>query len=106
MVSAFEAQSIVENCGNTLILHCYAIQRSGTVEFAFRLIGKRERLRRIHSESDPPFFSKIERSRTVTEQYVTEDAVLPSEIEQLPDRTGYLKLTSRPEWRKVTILHY
>ena len=30
-----------------------------------------------------------------------ESAVLPAEIEQLPDRTGYLKFASRPEWIRV-----
>jgi hypothetical protein len=29
--------------------------------------------------------------------------VLPSEIEQLPDLTGYLKLASLPEWLTVTV---
>lgn len=28
----------------------------------------------------------------------TEDAVMPSEIERLPDLSGYLKVPSRPEW--------
>ena len=34
----------------------------------------------------------------------TEDAVMPSEIERLPDLSGYLKVPSRPEWflAKVT----
>ena len=61
-------------------------------------------LRRIHPQSDPRFFSKAERSRSVTEQYLTEDAVMASQIEQLPDLTGYLKLASRPEWRRVTLV--
>lgn len=98
-----EAQTIVENCGNTLILRCSASERGGTAEFASRLIGRREVLRRVHSESDPRWFSNAERSRTITEQYVTEEAVMASEIEQLPDLTGYLKLASRPEWRKIQI---
>jgi hypothetical protein len=34
---------------------------------------------------------------------VTESAVLPSEIEQLPDLQGYLKFASQPEWRRVTL---
>src|SRR5579863_7364545 len=41
-----EAQTIVENCGNTLILRCSASERGGTAEFASRLIGKREIVRR------------------------------------------------------------
>jgi len=41
---------------------------------------------------------------TLTSQHhVTESAVLPSEIEQLPDLEGYLKFTSAPEWRRVKI---
>jgi hypothetical protein len=28
---------------------------------------------------------------------------MASEIEQLPDLTGYLKVASRPEWRRVTV---
>jgi hypothetical protein len=32
-----------------------------------------------------------------------EDAVLPSEIEQLPDLTGFLKLASQPQWRRVRL---
>lgn len=93
-----EGQTFVENCGNTLILGCSAGERRGTAEFASRLIGKREVLRRTHSNGDPHLFSKAEQTHTVTEQYVTEGAVVPSEIEQLPDLTGYLKLASRPEW--------
>jgi len=37
----------------------------------------------------------------VSEQHVTEAAVLGSEIEQLPDLVGYLKLASRAEWLKL-----
>ena len=34
---------------------------------------------------------------------MTEDAVMASEIEQLPDLTGYLKIASQPAWRKVQL---
>jgi len=34
----------------------------------------------------------LHRTRTVDEHLVTEDAVMASEIEQLPDLQGYLKL--------------
>ena len=40
-----EAQTIVENCGTSLILRCSASERGGTAEFASRLIGKREIVR-------------------------------------------------------------
>jgi len=42
------------------------------------------------------------RSRNVTEQYATEAAVMPSEIEQLPDLGGYLKCASSRQWLKVS----
>jgi type IV secretory pathway TraG/TraD family ATPase VirD4 len=36
-----EAQTIVENCGNTLILRCSASEGGGTARFASRQIGER-----------------------------------------------------------------
>src|SRR5258708_19945249 len=36
------ADTIVENCGNTLILRCSASEQGGTSQFASRLIGQRE----------------------------------------------------------------
>src|SRR6202020_2902874 len=43
---AADAQTIVENCGNTLILRCSGSEPGGTAQFASRLIGEREVLRR------------------------------------------------------------
>ena len=43
---AGDAQTIVENCGNTLILRCSASENGGTSQFASRLIGEREILRK------------------------------------------------------------
>jgi hypothetical protein len=40
------AQTIVENCGNTLILRCSGSENGGTSQFASRLIGDREIVRR------------------------------------------------------------
>ena len=40
---------------------------------------------------------------TVSDQHVTEAAVLASQIEQLPDLQGYLKFASTPEWRRVQL---
>src|SRR6185312_11768982 len=37
-----EAQTLVENCGNSLILRCSASEHGGTSQFASRLIGQRE----------------------------------------------------------------
>jgi type IV secretory pathway TraG/TraD family ATPase VirD4 len=96
-----EAQTIVENCGNTLILRCSASENGGTARFASKLIGEREVIREQITKSHRP--TDFLASRSVAEQHVTESAVLASEIEQLPDFQGYLKLASKPEWQKVTL---
>jgi hypothetical protein len=36
------AHSIVENCGNTLILRCSSSENGGSARFASKLIGERE----------------------------------------------------------------
>ena len=43
---AGEAQTIIENCGNSLILRCSGSDSGGTSHFASRLIGEREIVRR------------------------------------------------------------
>lgn len=100
-----DAQTILENCGNTLILRCSSSEQGGTSQFASRLIGEREVIRRSTSrgrDRDGLFASRsARRSTNVSEQHVTELAVLPSEIEQLPDLTGYLKTASSREWALV-----
>jgi len=47
-----EAQTIVENCGNTLILRCSGSENGGTSLFASRLIGDREVIRSRHARKD------------------------------------------------------
>jgi type IV secretory pathway TraG/TraD family ATPase VirD4 len=100
-----EAQTIVENCSNSLILRCSASENGGTSQFASRLIGDREVLRRqVSRGSDRESALSIRgarRSRSITEQHATEPAVMPSELEQLPDLCGYLKRASSPVWLKV-----
>ncbi|MGA2188069.1 MAG: type IV secretion system DNA-binding domain-containing protein [Steroidobacteraceae bacterium] len=100
-----EAQTIVENCGNTLILRCSGSESGGTSQFASRLIGEREIIRRQTSrgsDRDGTFGGRgVRKSRNVSEQHVTELAVMASQIEQLPDLCGYLKAASSPAWRKV-----
>jgi Type IV secretion-system coupling protein DNA-binding domain len=97
-----DAQSIVENCGNTLILRCSASEYGGTAEFASRLIGKREvvRQQRSTSQSTGDLFKK---THTVSDHIFIEDAVMASEIEQLADLSGFLKLVSQPHWQRVTL---
>jgi type IV secretory pathway TraG/TraD family ATPase VirD4 len=99
-----ESQTIVENCGNTLILRCSASERGGTAEFASRLIGKREIIRQQTSKSRPTRWGGgLHQTRTQSEQYTVEDAVMASEIEQLPDLAGFLKLASEPEWLRIQL---
>jgi len=97
-----DAETIVENCSNTLILRCSASESGGTARFASKLIGDREIIRQQVSRSHQPgkLFSGNE---TVSDHHVTEAAILPSQIEQLPDLEGYLKLASQPQWLAVKL---
>ena len=95
-----QSQSIIENCGNTVVFRCSASERGGTAEFASRLIGQRQVVRQQHSTSRERGHL-FRRTYSVSDQIVTEDAVLASEIEQLPDLCGFLKLASQPHWRRV-----
>ena len=101
-----EAQTIVENCGNTLILRCSGSEHGGTSQFAARLIGEREVVRRqlARGRDREAFLATrgTRRSTNVSEQHVIEAAVLASEIEQLPDLSGYLKTAALPEWLRVS----
>ncbi len=96
-----EAQTIVENCANTLVLRCSASEQGGTAHFASRLIGEREVIRAHQSRTRRP--GEWRYTRTFSDHHVTELAVLPSEIEQLPDLAGYLKVASAPTWRRVSL---
>ncbi len=99
-----EAQTIVENCGNTLILRCSASENGGTARFASKLIGEREVIRPTISRTRKGgFFAEPGHSVSRGEQHVTEAAVLPAEVEQLPDLTGYLKFASRPAWLRIRL---
>ncbi len=92
---AAEAQTIVENCGNTLILRCSAAEHGGTARFAAALIGEREVLRVAPADLGW-------RARAAP-QALLEPALLPAEIEQLPDLRGFVKLASQPHWREVSV---
>jgi type IV secretory pathway TraG/TraD family ATPase VirD4 len=104
---AGDAQTIIENCGNTLILRCSGSDNGGTSHFASRLIGEREIVRRQTSrgrDREGSFlFKGSRRSINVSEQHVIEAAVMPSELEQLPDLSGFLKTASSRAWRRVRI---
>jgi type IV secretory pathway TraG/TraD family ATPase VirD4 len=105
-----EAQTLVENCSNTLILRCSSSENGGTSQFASRLIGEREVVRRQISrgrDRESAFSSRgARRSRNVSESHVVETAVLPSELELLPDLCGYLKTASSSVWLKVNFARH
>jgi hypothetical protein len=96
-----DAETIVENTGNTMILRSSGSERGGTSQFASRLIGQREVLRTTESYSQraTEFFGSTTRSTHIALEY----AVLDAEIEQLPDLEGYLKLASRSAWQRVRL---
>ncbi|HEV2269881.1 MAG TPA: type IV secretion system DNA-binding domain-containing protein [Steroidobacteraceae bacterium] len=100
------ADTVVENCGNTLILRCSASERGGTSEFASKLIGQREVVHTTASRTHNP--AAWLATTTTSQQIRIEPAVMASEIERLPDLAGFLKLASRPDWQRVqlTPVHY
>jgi hypothetical protein len=103
-----DAQTITENSGNTLILRCSGSDNGGTAHFASRLIGEREIVRlqtsRGRDREGALTLKGARRSTNVTQQHVTEAAVMPSELEQLPDLAGYLKTASSHAWRRVRLI--
>jgi type IV secretory pathway TraG/TraD family ATPase VirD4 len=103
---ASEAQTIIENCGTTLILRCAGSEHGGTSQFASRVIGDREVLRRQTSrgrDHEGWFGGRGHRRSTqVSEHWITETAVMASELEQLPDLTGFLKTASSNAWLRVS----
>jgi len=96
-----DAHTIVENCGNTLILRCSASEGGGTARFASQLIGDREVLRTTTSTSRR--YGEWFGSESRSEQFHLEPAILPSELEQLPDLAGFLKHASHPLWRRAAL---
>ncbi len=97
------ADTIVENCGNTLLLRCSASEQGGTSQFASRLIGQREVVHVARSMTRRP--GEWLSSTTTSEQRSIEPAVMASEIERLPDLEGFLKFASIPDWRRVNLTH-
>jgi type IV secretory pathway TraG/TraD family ATPase VirD4 len=103
---AAEANTLIENCGTSLILRCSGSEHGGTAQFASRLIGEREVIRRQTArgrDRGALFSAAVRRSTSTSESHLIESAVLPAEIEQLPDLCGYLKTAASPVWRRVRI---
>jgi len=95
------AETIVENCGNTLILRCSASEHGGTSEFASKLIGQREVMHTTISKTRSAV--EIMGSTTTGQHLKIEPAIMASEIERLGDLSGFLKLASVPDWKAVRL---
>jgi hypothetical protein len=95
------AHAIVENSGNTVIFRCSASEHGGTAEFASKLIGQREVLHTTRSRTRRPGAWRA--STTTSESIRIEPAIMPSEIERLPDLHGFLKLASLPDWQRMIL---
>src|SRR5262249_8621564 len=88
-------------CGTSVIFRCSASERGGTSSFASQLIGQREVVRISESRSRQPL--RLLPTITRSEHLSIEPAVLDSEIEQLPDLKGFMKLASSPHWRRIAL---
>jgi hypothetical protein len=88
---------MVENCGTSLVLRSSASENGGTSPFASHLMGERQ-IQRVVTSSSRTHSGFLKSSTTTggtSEQHATEFAVMPAEIEQLPDRSGFLKFRRR-----------
>lgn len=92
--------TIIENTGTTLILRCSASDGGGTAKYASTLIGEQQVSRETKSRSQSGILSE---TRSRSEHISIEPAVLASEIEQLPDLHGYLKVATKPQWSYVEL---
>ena len=95
------ADTIVENCGNTVILRCSASELGGTSQFASRLIGQREVVHTVRSQTRSA--RDWLPATTISEHRSIEFAIMASEIERLADLEGFLKLASIPDWLHITL---
>lgn len=94
------AHTIIENCGNLLLLRAGASDGGGTAKLASELIGDREVERDdvSRSRTHGRFTS---RSMSMQTKRSIEDAALASEIMQLGNREGFCKRATSPQWTQV-----
>jgi hypothetical protein len=93
------AAALVENCGTRLVLRCAGGERNSTAAFASSLIGQQSYYKQSTNQGQHSSGTSSGSSITT----VTEDAVLASQIEQLPDLEGYLKAPSFAPWHTVKV---
>jgi len=94
------AQTIIENCGNMLLLRAGASEHGGTAKIASELIGDREVERRDMSKSRS-VGRYVTRSTSTQTRRNIEDVALASEIMQLSNLEGFFKRATGTEWMRV-----
>lgn len=94
------AHTIIENCGNLLLLRSGLSEGGGTAELASDLIGSREVERDDVSRSRTRG-RYTSRSTSIQSKRTVEEVTLASEIMQLPNREGFVKLATSPNWLRV-----
>lgn len=94
------AQTIIENCGNMLLLRAGASEEGGTAKLASNLIGGREVERDDISRSRTRGRFTT-RSMSMQTKRSVEDVALASEVMQLYKMEGFVKRATKPEWVRV-----
>lgn len=94
------AETIIENCGNLLLLRSGLSDDGGTAKLASQLIGSRE-VERQDINRTRSRGRYLTRSMSMQTRRAVEDVVLPSEIMQLPDREGFVKRAGSQGWLRV-----
>lgn len=94
------AHTIIENCGNLLLLRSGLSEGGGTAELASDLIGSRE-VERDDINQSRTRGRYTSRSTSMQSKRTIEEATLASEIMQLPNREGFVKRATAAEWRRV-----
>ncbi len=94
------AHTIIENCGNLLLLRAGASDGGGTAKLASDLIGDGE-VERDDVSRSRTYRRFTSRSMSMQTKRSIEDAALASEIMQLGNREGFCKRPTSPHWARV-----
>jgi type IV secretory pathway TraG/TraD family ATPase VirD4 len=96
------AQTLLACLGSWLVLR---VSDSETADFMSKYIGEQEIERAIKSSSQSKSWQEVsaKSSETQQQQIVTQRAILPSELQNLPDLTGYFNLAGPTPVAKVRL---
>ena len=97
------AETIVENCGNTLILRCSASEHGGTSEFASKLIGQREVVHTTRSTTHTAHRMARVHHRQQSTPPGPNPPIMASQIERLRIWPVFSNWPSVPDWQQVTL---